>query len=53
MDADRRDDVSLPSRVAGAVRERHLVVALTRAQQAQVLPETARQKTDDVVISTV
>lgn len=39
MDADCCDDVTLPSGVAGAVGEHHLIVALTRSQQAQVLKD--------------
>lgn len=39
MDADGCDDMSLPPGVTGAVRERHLVIALTRPQQTQVLSE--------------
>lgn len=39
MDADGRDDVSFPPGVAGAVRERHLVVALACPQQTQVLSD--------------
>lgn len=39
MDADGRDDVAFPPGVTGAVRERHLVVALARPQQTQVLTE--------------
>lgn len=37
IDADGRDDVSFPPGVTGAVGERHLVVALARPQQTQVL----------------
>lgn len=39
MNADGRDDVPFPPGVTGAVRERHLVVALARPQQTQVLTE--------------
>lgn len=38
-DADGRDDVALAARVAGAVREGDLVVALARPQHVQVLRE--------------
>lgn len=46
MDADGRDDVSFPAGVAGAVRERHFVVALACPQQTQVLSDiyTRRRK---------
>lgn len=44
MDADGRDDVSFPPGVAGAVRERHLVVALAGPQQTQVLGGTQNEK---------
>lgn len=39
VDADGGDHVALAARVAGAVREDDLVVALARAQHAQVLTE--------------
>lgn len=37
IDADGSDHMTLSPGVAGAVREHHLIVALTRPQQAQVL----------------
>lgn len=43
IDADGRDDVSFPPGVAGAVGERHLVVALARPQQTQVLTKYDRE----------
>lgn len=54
MDADGRDDVSFPPRVAGAVRERHLIVALACPQQTQVLGDiyTRRQKKKKNIIAT-
>lgn len=45
IDADGRDDVSFPPGVAGAVGERHLVVALARPQQTQVLTKHNREHT--------
>lgn len=39
MDADSCDDMSLPPGVTGAVGERHLIVALTRPQQTEVLTD--------------
>lgn len=45
IDADGRDDVSFPPGVAGAVGERHLVVALARPQQTQVLTKCDREHT--------
>ncbi len=46
MDADRCDDVPLPPGVTGAVRERHLVVALTCPQQTQVLTDKVLERTN-------
>lgn len=43
MDADGRHDVAFPPGVAGAVGEGHLVVAVARPQQTQVLTGDNRQ----------
>lgn len=50
MDADSCDDMSFPPGVTGAVGERHLVVALTRPQQTEVLTKYHQAQSNQVTI---